>query len=164
MERTIVLRPFAEQDLPLFRRWLALPHVAKWYSEPEDWLYELKHRNDEFHWLHHFIVEFGDLSIGFCQFYPYRLSGETWHGDLPPEGSYSIDYLIGETEYLKQGFGRQIVLRLIARIREQEDARRILVQPEPENTASCRTLTSSGFRFDPRNEVYVLELDRWTGL
>lgn len=68
MERTIVLRPFAEQDLLLFRRWLTLPHIAKWYSEPEDWLYELEHRNDEFHWLHHFIVEHGGYPIGFCQF------------------------------------------------------------------------------------------------
>lgn len=92
------------------------------------------------------------------------MSGETWHGTLPPEGSYSIDYLIGETEYRKRGFGRQIVLQLIARVREQEDAKRILVQPEPENAASCRTLTSSGFRFDPGNEVYVLELDRSIGL
>ncbi len=140
------------------QHWLTLPHVAKWYTEPEDWLYELEHRNDEFHWLHHFIVECGEHPIGFCQFYEYRLSGETWHGDLPLEGAYSIDYLIGESEYLGKGLGRQIVLELTCRIRVQENARRILVQPAPENAASCRTLLSAGFFFDSANAVYLLNL------
>jgi RimJ/RimL family protein N-acetyltransferase len=158
MEHSITLRPFQQEDLARFRHWLTLPHVAKWYTEPEDWLYELEHRSDEFHWISHFIVEHGDLPIGFCQFYAYRLSGETWHGNLPVEGAYSVDYLIGETEYLKKGFGRQIVLALIARIREQTGATHIFVQPEAENVASCQTLLSAGFHFDSANRVYILDL------
>lgn len=154
----IALRLFQQTDLPLMQHWLTLPHIAKWYTEPEDWLYELEHRKDEFHWLHHFIVESGEHPIGFCQFYEYRLSGETWHGDLPLEGAYSIDYLIGESEYLGKGLGRQIVLELTSRIRVQENARRILVQPAPENAASCRTLLSAGFSFDSANAVYLLNL------
>lgn len=157
-EHTMTLRPIQQTDLPLFRRWLALPHVAKWYTEPEDWLYELEHREDEFHWLHHFIVECDGVSFGFGQFYEYRLSGETWHGSLPLEGAYSIDYLIGETEYLNKGFGKKIVLELIRRIRQQAGATRVLVQPEQENAASCHTLLSAGFRFDAENEVYMLDL------
>jgi len=158
MKHKVTLRPFQQIDLPLMRHWLTLPHVAKWYTEPEDWLYELEHREDEFHWLHHFIVECGELPIGFCQFYEYRLSGETWHGNLPLEGTYSIDYMIGEAEYLKQGLGRQIILELTDRIRGQEGAKRILVQPEPENAASCHTLLSAGFSFDSTNAVYLRNL------
>ena len=158
MKYTLALRPFQQADLPLMRRWLTLPHVAEWYTEPEDWFYELEHREDEFRWLHHFIVECDELPIGFCQFYEYYLSGETWHGNLPLEGAYSIDYLIGEAEYLRKGLGRTIVLELTAQIRGQEGARRILVQPEPENAASCNTLLSAGFSFDAANAVYLLNL------
>jgi len=154
----MTLRPFQQTDIPLFRRWLKLPHVAKWYTEPEDWLYELEHREDEFQWLHHCIAECDGVPFGFGQFYEYRLSGETWHGNLPVEGAYSIDYLIGETDYLKKGLGRQIVLLLIARIREQAGATRIFVQPEPENVASCHTLLSAGFHFDSVSKVYIFDL------
>ena len=160
MKYTLTLRPFQQADLLLMRRWLTLPHVAEWYTEPEDWFYEMEHREDEFHWLHHFIVECGERPIGFCQFYEYRLSGETWHGNLPLEGAYSIDYLIGESKYLRKGLGRQIVLEMVTRIREQENAKCIFVQPEPENAASCRTLLSAGFSFDVANSVYLLHLER----
>lgn len=158
MEQTLALRTFEEWDLPTVRRWLALPHVAKWYTEPQDWLYELEHRKDEFRWLHHFIAEADGVPFGFCQYYEYRMGGESWQGDLPVGGSYSIDYLIGEPSLLGRGLGKWMILQLVRRVRAQTGAARILVQPEPENAASCRALASAGFHFDAANGVYVLTL------
>jgi len=156
MEQTLTLRLLEDSDLPLVRRWLYLPHVAPWFDNPLDWLGEMEQRKEKFSWLRHFIAEVDDLPIGVCQYYAYQNSGETWHGCVPVEGTYSIDYLIGETDYLGRGFGRQIVRQLIQRIWEQKDATRIIVQPEAKNEPSCRTLRSCGFRFDEENRLFLL--------
>jgi RimJ/RimL family protein N-acetyltransferase len=65
--------------------------------------------------------------------------------------------LIGEIDYLGRGFGKQIVDALINEIRLNYNTKRIIVQPEPENLSSCKTLLSSGFNFDINNEIYILE-------
>ena len=74
------------------------------------------------------------------------------------EGTYSVDYLIGDTDYLRKGFGTKMVKSLIERIKTQTRAKRIIVQPEPENTASCNTLLSCGFTLDKTKSFYVLTL------
>ena len=63
-------------------------------------------------------------------------------------GTYSIDYLIGDTEYLGKGFGKNIIQLLIKEIKLHNNAKRIIVQPEQENKAFCNTLLSCGFCFE----------------
>ncbi len=70
-------------------------------------------------------------------------------------GSYSIDYMIGESNYLRNGFGKMIVAELTNRIALHSDAKRIVVQPESENKASCGLLLSCGFVLDMEKEIYV---------
>lgn len=55
-------------------------------------------RNDEFIWVHHFIVEVEGTAIGVCQYYDYALGGETWHNRADVKEAYSINYMnmIGE--------------------------------------------------------------------
>lgn len=154
----VLLRKLSDEDVPLFRKWLYLPHVAAWYHDPLDWIEEVEKRNDEFSFLQHFIVETENRSIGFCQFYEYRHSGEDWHGSTDVDGTYSIDYLIGDTDYLGKGYGKAIIKALIEKIKMEKNAKRIIVQPEPDNKASCNTLLSCGFSFDKSNEIYVLDL------
>ncbi|MEA4987141.1 MAG: GNAT family N-acetyltransferase [Anaerovorax sp.] len=151
----IMLRGLNDNDIALFKKWLYTPHVAAWYHDPLDWIDEIEKRNSNFSWLNHFIVEYEDKPIGFCQYYEYFNSGETWHGDIEVSGTYSIDYMIGEIEYLGKGFGKQIIGALIAKIKIHENAKRVIAQPEPENKASCKTLLSCGFEFDNENEIYI---------
>lgn len=158
MENLIKIRAFKDADVALFTKWLYTPHVAMWYHEPTDWITEIEKRNSEFNWVHHFIVECNHEPIGFCQYYEYKNSGETWHGDTDREGTYSIDYLIGDATYLRMGFGKQIIKFLIDKIKLYNNGKRIIVQPEPENTASCKTLLTCDFTFDERNKIFVLEL------
>ena len=152
------LREFIKTDIALFRRWLYLPHVAKWYHEPQDWLVEVEDVKGEFAWIKHYIVEEADKAIGFCQFYEYCKSGENWHGTMEVRGTYSIDYMIGEADYLMKGFGKQIVQELIKKIKDEDGAQYIIVSPELENEASCRTLISSGFVYNKDDEIYIMEL------
>jgi len=69
--------------------------------------------------------------------------------------TYSIDYMIGELEFVGKGFGRQLVNALISKIWVKEKAKYVIVQPEPENKASCKTLLSCGFKFDNENKIYI---------
>lgn len=160
MENMIKLRALNDDDIELFTKWLYTPHVAMWYHEPTDWIKEIEKRNSGFIWIHHYIFEFEDKPIGFCQYYEYKNSGETWHGDVDIEGTYSIDYMIGETNYIGIGLGKQIVKSLVDKIKLHNDAKRIIVQPEPENKASTGTLISCDFTFDEKNEIYILGLGR----
>lgn len=156
------LRNFRDEDIIIFKIWLNMPHVAKWYHDPLDWVYEVSNRSDEFSFLHHYIVELEGKPIGFCQYYEYCHSGENWHGDTDIIGAYSIDYLIGCAEYIGKGHGKGIVRLLIHEIELEENAKRIIVQPEQENRASCNTLLSSGFVFDTSNQIYHMELNSYS--
>ncbi len=147
-----------DKDIPLFKKWLNLPHVSKWYREPQDWIKEIEQRDRKFSFIHYFIVEAEGQKIGFCQFYEYCKSGEIWHGDIETEGTYSIDYLIGNVNFLKKGYGKATIKSLVAVIKTIKNAKRIIVQPESDNKASCSTLLSSGFCFDKTNELYILKL------
>ena len=154
----IVLRQMKTDDLPLFKSWLHTPHVAKWYHDPQDWINEVEKQDSDFNWIYHFIVENDGTPIGFCQYYACKDSDELWEGYTALGGSYSIDYMIGETDYLRKGFGKKIVGDLTNRIMLHNDAKRIVVQPEPENKASCGLLLSCGFALDTEKEVYVKPL------
>lgn len=156
--QTLLLRQLLDKDIALLERWLYMPHIAKWYHNPLSWIDEVQKRNDKYSFIHHFIVECGGKPIGFCQYYQYLYSREDWHGGTDIKGAYSIDYLIGDTEYLGKGFGKEIVGLLVDKIKQHNDAKRIIVQPEPENKASCNTLLSCGFSFDANKDIFIMEL------
>ncbi|NLG03751.1 MAG: GNAT family N-acetyltransferase, partial [Clostridia bacterium] len=137
------MRPFIDSDMELFQTWLQKPYIAKYYHDPEDWIDELEKRHTEFQWIEHRIVELAGKPIGFCQYYSYELSipyGEDWHGSIPPQQTYSLDYMIGEEDCVGKGYGKQSALQLIELIRLTGDAKRIIVNPEKENLPSCNTL------------------------
>lgn len=154
----VSLRRMNITDLTLFKKWLYKSHVAKWYHDPLDWVSEIEKQNSDFKWIHHFIVEEENHPIGFCQYYACKDSDELWEGYTELGGSYSIDYMIGETDYLYKGFGKQIVLDLVEKIALHDDAERIVVQPEQENKASCGVLLSCGFDFDVEKGIYIRTL------
>ncbi len=158
MNESIILRDLEDTDVPLFKKWLYVPHVAIWYHDPLDWIEEVEKRKNEYIWLHHFIAELDGKQIGFCQYYEYYNSGENWHGNSEIKGTYSIDYMIGEIDYLRKGFGKEIIMQLIERIKAHNNAKRIIVQPETDNKASCNTLLSCGFLFDEENEIFTMNL------
>ena len=160
--RQIALRPFWDADVALMERWLYYPHVAEWYKYPEHWLNEVNDRYGEFSFLNHFIAEYEGTPIGFCQYYDcffaqeHEVWNDEWHvGDRQGE-TYSIDYLIGETEYLNKDYGKEIV-RLITEKARDAGAKRIIVEPEKDNTASNKVLIANCYNYD--GEDYVLEFE-----
>ena len=154
----VQLRPLADSDVPLLAKWLYAPHVAPWFEHPQSWLNEVETRRTSFCWISHFIICADGAPIGFCQYYPYAQSGEDWQGDVPTEGAYSLDYLIGEAAYLRRGCAREALLQLGARIKAQPDAQRIIVQPDADNAASQNALRAAGYSHDAKNNLFLLVL------
>ncbi len=146
-----------DKDIPLLEKWLNKDYVIKWYVEPEAWLHEVKERFNEFKFVSHYIVTLNEKPIGFCQYYTCSDAGEDWYGDITLNGTYSIDYLIGEEEYLGKGFGKSIVYLLTQKIFSLSNAKKIIAKPEFDNKASCNTLLSNGFIYDQRNMLYLKE-------
>ena len=157
----LILRPFFDKDMLLMEKWLYEPHVAKWYKHPDHWLKELHERRSAFAFLSHFIVEFDGKAIGFCQYYDcfhsqqHEVWNDVWKVSEKQAEVFSIDYLIGEPEYLRRGLGTRIVAELVSKLRAI-GAKKCIVSPEPEDIASNRVLEANGFLL--RNGDFVLEL------
>lgn len=160
----IEFRVLEDGDISLVEQWLNKDHVKRWYDIPEqevsidDWLYELKERHGEFHWLNHLIVMNQDTPIGMCQYYKCKDSVDEDFGSLVIENSYGIDYLIGEKDYLGKGIGKEMIEQLVKRILELPDAQRVTADIDNENLASKNVLLSCGFKMlDEDGSRYVFE-------
>jgi len=156
-ESHVIFRELQERDINLVKKWLQKPHVAEWFEHPDAWIEEIEQRKTKYSFIRHFIIEDDNKPIGFCQYYDFSMGGETWNGSVPSEGSWSIDYFIGEPEYLGKGYGKSIVIQLTKNIFACTDAHRVIVQPEPGNQRSRNTLLSAGYCFDKLNDLYVYE-------
>ncbi|MCL2819685.1 MAG: acetyltransferase [Oscillospiraceae bacterium] len=157
----INLKPLDDDDISLAEKWLNKKHVKKWFDIPEcsldDWLYEMRERKSEFKFLNHFIVLAEATPIGFCQYYRCSDALEDWYGDVPLQGTYSIDYFIGEEDYLGKGYGKAMINTLISKIFSLPDAERILVETDKNNIESINTLLSIGFNYDSINDLYFMK-------
>ena len=155
------LRPLVDDDISLVRLWLEKPHVRTWFGCPEDWLYELKNRHDEFSFICHFIVMAKDATgvgspIGFCQYYDCAESGEAWKG-IPLDRVYSIDYLLGEEALLGHGYGRMLVEHITEAVWNDTPAIRIVVEPHVDNTSSRASLLANGYSHDAKLDLFFKE-------
>ncbi len=158
----LILRPLFDNDIALMERWLYMSHVAKWYKYPGHWLRELYERRGEFSFITHFIAELEGIPIGFCQYYDcfFAQQHEVWNdrwrvGDGQGE-IYSIDYLIGEPEFLRRGFGREMISQMLY-ILQRAGVKTVIAEPEKDNAASNGALVANGFVWN--GEGYHLELE-----
>ncbi len=137
------IRPLNDDDIKIIKTWLYKPHVKPWFTHPLDWIDEINKRFDEFSFIKHFITMHDDKPIGFCQYYKCKQDDP----DFIYEGTYSIDYLIGEEEFLQKGYGKAQICLLINKVFSNEDAKTIIVDPDKENLISKKSLLSNGFVF-----------------
>lgn len=163
-QANLVLRPLVTGDIVAVENWLQLEHVRPWYSQPEDWLRELRARDGEFSFVRHLIACLEEKAIGFCQYYRCEDSGEVEYRHYWQYGTYSIDYLIGDPTCVGRGLGKSLVGKLVDMVFFQTNAEAIVAQPDPENVASRATLTANGFALDRERDVFVRWRSTPTGL
>jgi aminoglycoside 6'-N-acetyltransferase len=149
---TIELRPMRRDELPLLARWLAEPHVARWWREPAD-LASVESRyapaidgEDPTELL---IVQLDRRPIGIVQCY-LLADNPSYLDALAPAGATStgasIDYLVGEPTLVGHGFGPQMIARACERLwRRSPEITSVLVAVQQENPASWRALEKAGF-------------------
>lgn len=160
----IKLRLLTDSDFALVEKWLYKDHVRRWYEIPgmgitiEDWMQEIKAYKSEFSWITYQIVIWQDQPIGMCLYYQCSDSKDEDFGTLPLEGSYGIDYLIGEETCLRRGLGKELITKLTKEVLALPGAKRVTADVDSNNVASRKTLESCGFTLVPSSGArYVKE-------
>ena len=124
-------------------RWLAEPHVAEWWDDPEVELAEIREHIDSIS-VEPLIVELDGQPIGYLQSYdPHLEDGHPYQDQ--PFGTLGIDISIGDPELVGIGHGSAIV-RQFADELFAEGAPRVIIDPDPANGRAIRAYEKAGFR------------------
>jgi aminoglycoside 6'-N-acetyltransferase len=150
----ITFRRLTRDDFPLLGRWLAEPHVARWWNhEPDPAALERDFGDaiDGVEPSEDLVVLLDDEPVGLVQysrFADYPGEEEEMAAVYPvPPGATTIDYLIGDPAATGRGLGRRIIGALVARVwAGHPDVTCIVVPVASANEASWRALLGAGFR------------------
>ncbi|WP_256752538.1 GNAT family N-acetyltransferase [Mesorhizobium sp. Mes31] len=145
-------RPVTEKDLPMIAGWLAEPHVAKWWNDPETEIAEIREHIDSIS-VEPLIVELDGKPIAYLQSYDPHLEDEHPYADQP-FGTLGIDLSIGRPELVGIGHGSAIVRQFVEHLFE-EGVPRVIIDPDPTNGRAIRAYEKAGFQaIDRRQSVY----------
>ncbi|MEV4109754.1 GNAT family N-acetyltransferase [Nonomuraea sp. NPDC049695] len=175
----ITWRRLGQEDFPLLRTWLERPHVALWWNHETS--AEAVAR------------DFGPAARGeepsedllvFLDGRPLGLVQRSRLADYPhyldelaavvpvPDGTVSIDYLIGDPNQVGRGLGTEMIRSVVERTWEElPDASCVMVPVSAANRASWRALEKAGMRriaecdLEPDNPIhgpahYLYRIDR----
>ncbi len=161
------LRLLRDDDISLVEVWLNKEHVKRWYEIPHmgvtiaDWMHEIREHDGEFRWITYLIAMYHNSPIGLCQYYKCADSTDEDFGTLAIEGSYGIDYFIGEEDNIGKGLGKGIISLLSDRIFSLQGAERVTADIDKNNKASKNALLSCGFTLlDADGSRYVFHKHR----
>lgn len=152
----IKLREVDRKYLQRLKSWLEKDYIKKWLGDFAEWIKEI----EDFTWINHYIVILNNKPIEFCQYYDcYNGSEiEDWYKVKNLNEVFSIDYFIGESDYLNKGYGKKIVDALLKVIINNESPKKIIVQPEKDNIISCKVLIANGFNYDEKLQYYIKKI------
>lgn len=146
----ILIRDFAESDLPLMFKWLTNDTVLEYY-EGRDVTYTMdtltEHYCEELYSGFRVIFEYKNVPVGYGQV--YRLSGELFEEyDYPDNGHivFAMDQFIGEPEYWNKGIGTSYLKLMGEYLKEKKAAQSILVDPHKNNAWAIRAYEKAGFQ------------------
>jgi aminoglycoside 6'-N-acetyltransferase len=144
------LRPMTEANLPAIEAWLALPHVARWWTPDttaEAVLADYRSRiNGEADTATVMLtVVQDDTVIGWCQWYRWADDPAEAAAMEALDGEVGIDYAIGEPSRVGRGIGTELIAALVAEVRRCYPGAGLLVDPDAANLASRRVLEKNGF-------------------
>ena len=139
-----IFRPMTAADLPLIRRWLALPHVTQWWGDPQE-QYTLVSGDLDEPAMDQFVVSFAGNPFGYLQCYDLT-AWNSGFGQQPP-GTRGIDLFIGEADMIERGHGSALI-RAFADGRLRQGAPRMVTDPDPGNLRAVRAYEKAGFEQD----------------
>jgi aminoglycoside 6'-N-acetyltransferase len=174
-------RHVTPDDFPLLARWLAEPHVARWWHHEtsaaavERDFGPSARREEPNEDLLAFLdgVPLGLLQRSFLHDYPEYLDELAPLTAVPPR-AMTIDYLIGDAAAVGRGLGTRMIRSALEELwAGHEDAECVIVAVHADNTASWRVLEKAGLvrvaegEIDPDNPIddrrhFVYRRDRPT--
>ena len=143
-------RPLEKTDFKLFAEWLGEPHVSKWWHEPatvEHVSHEYGACTDGDFTTAVYVVQYGTKPIGIIQSFKLESYPETAKL-LSMNGAVSIDYLIGDSDYIGQGYGTKMIQQFVSSIvrKNYPGASGVATSAEVLNYASIGALAKAGFK------------------
>jgi aminoglycoside 6'-N-acetyltransferase len=175
-------RRLAPDDFPLLSRWLAHPHVARWWNHdpsPDAVARDFGPATRGEDPSQDLLVLTGSRPVGLVQRcrlhdFPEYVAELSPVVEVPP-GAATLDYLVGDASDTGHGLGPAMIAAVAADTwREYPDSPCIIVAVAAGNRASWRALEKAGFRrvaqgdMPPDNPIdpplhYVYRLDRPPG-
>lgn len=155
-------------DFALWNKWIEIPHIKnEWFIEgyePAEYMAKrLMGNGYDFP----FIIYLNKTPFGFiqaCDLYAYRTICPKTKGVFCHEkpGTFCLDLFIAEESHLGKGYGTKIVRAFVQKLREDFQAKKILIDPSAENTRAIRCYEKSGFKkikttYDGVCEVIIME-------
>jgi aminoglycoside 6'-N-acetyltransferase len=123
--------------------WLAEPHIAEWWDDPEVELAAIREHIDSVS-VEPLIIELDRQPIGYMQSYdPHLEDGHPYQDQ--PFGTLGIDISIGYPDLVGIGHGSAIVRQFVGEL-FAEGAPRVIIDPDPTNGRAIRAYEKAGFR------------------
>ncbi|MCQ1838014.1 GNAT family N-acetyltransferase [Neorhizobium galegae] len=145
-------RDVTREDFPLLATWLAEPHIAKWWGKVDEELASIEYSMTSVE-TRPMIAELDGRPIAYLQHYDPHLEEDHPYQDQP-KGTLGIDISIGNAELVGIGHGSAIIRQLTSELFEN-GAKRIVIDPDPENAQAIRAYEKAGFRYvDTRTSIY----------
>jgi aminoglycoside 6'-N-acetyltransferase len=172
----ISFEPLSRSHLPVLQRWLAEPHVARWWNHDPSAAAVERDFGFSFDQGDDMVVLVDGTPVGLIQ-----LSLFSDHPDYAAEldpiypvgaGTATIDYFIGDAGRVGRGLGSAMITAFVDRLwSERTDITELVVPVNDANEGSWRALLNAGFRrvaegeMEPDNPVdgrghIVLRRDR----
>lgn len=169
MKNKLELQPFIEKDLPLFYEWAKREHVQKtWFIQGYDKVEAIHHKVKGNGYEFPFMIMYEKRPIGYLQYCDLTTCRQICPkpDDIFPEdvqGTYCFDIFIAEESCLEKGIGTEVVKKLCRLLSEKPGIKRIMVDPNSQNTRAIRCYEKAGFKpayikHDGVMECFVMEL------
>jgi aminoglycoside 6'-N-acetyltransferase len=150
--RIYSVRDVIEADFAMLARWFHEPHVARWWVDPAEALEEIRDAVTDPS-TRPMIVELDGEPIAYLQQYDPHMEEDHPYRDQP-KGTLGLDLTIGPAELVGLGHGSAI-LRQHAEHLFERGARRLIIDPNPNNSRAVRAYEKAGFvAFDRRSTIY----------
>jgi aminoglycoside 6'-N-acetyltransferase len=136
-------RPMTQADLPMVKRWLAMPHVVQWWGNTHE-QFELVSGDLKLESMDQFIVASDERPFGYIQCYDPQNWPGSGLGDHPA-GTRGIDQFIGEPDMINRGHGSAFIRAFLEGLLAAGTPR-VLTDPDPANGRAVRAYEKAGFR------------------
>ncbi len=148
----ITFRDLKEDDYKLLHKWIKTnQYVKKWYFFDKQPRLEtlrkkfLKRIENKENWIIK-IVQIDRIDIGYIQGYTIEDNGNWTKQVKIYENTVSIDFYIGNIEYIHKGYGKLMINAFIDEF-IKENYRYVMISPDPSNKVSISICEKCGLKY-----------------